>query len=346
VTGQAEKGDMTMQLDIALESKIGPDEFRDLGLLAEKYGFRAAWVQNYSRAPDAFMTAVPLALESKAIKVGVAVVSPYEMHPVKLANSILTLNEYASGRAAVVITAGGDWTGVVKAPRGNLSVTRETLEIVNASLGDGVVNYPGERFQVQAFTTGWKTSPAPLIYGGAHGPKMLRMMAGITDGLMLSDFQPEMFESIMPDVEEARATRSSSDEFRLSNFVSWHVKKDRDASFWEARRELMIRGWLHRRWVSPYLNEEDTEWVVANPMPFLKAYWARTGDFEGVPEHISDSLVEGLTCSGDERDLDRHIERLRAFESAGFTEIVLGLQDDPAESIRMIGERVLPALNR
>ena len=51
-----------MHLDIALESKIGPAEFSELGLLAEKYGFRAIWAQNYARAPDAFMTAVPLAL--------------------------------------------------------------------------------------------------------------------------------------------------------------------------------------------------------------------------------------------------------------------------------------------
>lgn len=337
---------MTMHLDIALESKIGPDQFRDLGLLAEQYGFRAIWVQNYSRAPDAFMTAVPLALESKSIKVGVAVVCPYEMHPAKLANAILTLNEYARGRATVVITAGGDWTGVVKAPRGNLAATKETLDIVRASFGDAVVKYSGEKFRVQAFTTGWKSAPAPLLYGGAHGPKMLRMMAGITDGIMLSDFQPEMFDSIMPDIEAARSGRSSSDEFLLSNFVSWHVKKDRAASFWEARRELMIRGWLHRRWVSPYLSAEDTEWVVANPMPFLKAYWARSGEYEGVPGHISEALVEGLTCSGDEHDLERHIERLRRFEKAGFTEIVLGLQDDPADSIRMIGEHVLPALRR
>ena len=48
--------------------------------------------------------------------------------------------------------------------------------------------------------------------------------------------------------------------------------------------------------------------------------------------------------SGDPSDIDRHIERLREFEAAGYTEIVLGIQDDPADSIRMIGERMLPAI--
>ncbi len=333
-----------MHLDIALESKVGPAAFSELGLLAEKYGFRAIWVQNYSRAPEAFMTAVPLALASKEIKVGVAVVSPHEMHPVKIANAVLTLNEYAAGRAGVVVTSGADWTGVLKTKRGEVARTREALEIIKASLGNDVVNYAGEFYNVQAFTTRWTTQPPPSIYAGAHGPKMMRMAAGIADGIMLSDVQPEMFDRAMPIVDEALEARGHAGAFPRSNFVAWHVKEDREASLWEARRELIIRGWLARDWIAPYLSPEDAKWVSANAWLFLKAFRERTGNIEGVPGHISDALVEGLTMSGDPSDIGRHIERLRAFEAAGFTEIVLGLQDDPADSIRMIGERVLPEL--
>jgi alkanesulfonate monooxygenase SsuD/methylene tetrahydromethanopterin reductase-like flavin-dependent oxidoreductase (luciferase family) len=329
-----------MHLDIALESKIGPAEFCELGLLAEQYGIRTIWAQNYARAPDAFMTAVPLALASKKINVGVAVICPYEMHPAKIANAVLTLNEYAGGRASVVVTAGGDWAGVLKEPGMQVARTREALEIIKASLGDGVIKYSGEYFNVQAFTTGWTTQSPPALYAGAHGPKMLTMAAGIADGIMFSDVQPEMFDSVLP-ILNAMENRSYKS---LSNFVAWHVKEDKQASLWEARRELIIRGWLHDKWISPYLSPEDVKWVRANIWPFLQAFRARTGDIEGVPAPVTDALVEGLTCSGDLDDLDRHIERLRAFKAAGFTEIVLGLQEDAAESIRMIGERVLPEI--
>jgi len=333
-----------MHLDIALESKVGPEEFRELGLLAEKYGFRAIWAQNYARAPEAFMTAVPLALASTKIKIGVAVICPYEMHPLKIANAVLTLNEYAGGRANVVVTSGGDWTGVMKVRKGEVARTREALEIIKASLGDDVVNYSGEIYNAQAFTTRWTTQPPPSIYAGAHGPKMMNMAAATADGIMLSDIQPPMFERLMPIINKALAAQGCKPGFPLSNFVAWHVKQDRAASLWEARRELIIRGWLAPDWIAPYLSPEDAKWVAANIWPFLKAFRARTGDFEGIPEHISDALVEGLTLSGDPGDLDRHIERLREFAAAGFTEIVLGIQDDPADAIRMIGERVLPAL--
>jgi alkanesulfonate monooxygenase SsuD/methylene tetrahydromethanopterin reductase-like flavin-dependent oxidoreductase (luciferase family) len=66
-----------MQLDIILEADLNAQEVKELGLLAEEYGFRALWTQNYARARDAFMIAVPLALASKSIRVGVLAVSPY-----------------------------------------------------------------------------------------------------------------------------------------------------------------------------------------------------------------------------------------------------------------------------
>ena len=77
----------------------------------------------------------------------------------------------------------------------------------------------------------------------------------------------------------------------------------------------------------------------------MRAYMDRSGDIKDIDPRIVDALVEGLTCSGDLSDMGRHIERLRKFQAAGFTEIALGLQDDPADSMRMIAEHVLPALH-
>ena len=61
-------------------------------------------------------------------------------------------------------------------------------------------------------------------------------------------------------------------------------------------------------------------------------------------DQIVQKLVDGLTCSGGPDSLDRHIEHLRKYKDAGFTELASGLQDDPADAIRMLGEKVLPAL--
>lgn len=334
-----------MKLDIVIESKVGAERFRELGLLAEKFGFDGIWAQNYSRAPDAFMTAVPMAMASSRIRVGVAVISPYEAHPLKIANAALTLNELSGGRASVVVAAGGEWPGVMNIGLGKrITGAREALEIITAARGDGVVNYDGEVYKAQAFSSRWKRQEIPpRIYFGANGPRMLQMAVGAADGVMMSDVQPEMFDWGLPALQEALAAsgRTLGADFRLTNFLSWHVKEDAEASRWEAARELIIRAWLEPQWIKPFLSPEDVQIVRANTWPFLQAFRDRTGEIKGVPRHIVDALVEGLTCSGGPEDLDRHIERLLKYKAAGFTELAIGLQDEPEYAIRMLGERVL-----
>lgn len=340
-----------MDLDIILEADLTPPQIQELSLLAENLGFRGIWAQNYARARDAFMSIVPAAQATSRIRVGVVIVSPYEMHPIKIANAVLTLNEYAGGRGMVVVGAGGEWPLVMNAEvldigyGKRITGTREALEIIKKSVGDEVVNYKGEVYHAQGFTTAWHHGTPPLIYDGASGPKMLKMATGVADGLMMSDIHPEMMDERLALIHTSLAEHGrENDEFRISNFVAWHVKKDREASLEEARRELIIRGWLERDWLTPYVKPEEAEAILANRWPFLKAYRERHGNIEGVPIHVVDALVEGLSLSGDESDIDRHVERLQKFAAAGFTEIALRVHDDPADSIQTIGERVLPAL--
>ena len=174
---------------------------------------------------------------------------------------------------------------------------------------------------------------------------MIRMAAGVADGIMMSDVQPIMLADRMPILEAALAENDrDNNAFLISNFIAWHVKNDREQSLREARRELIIRGWLEREWLEPFIDETEADAIVANKWPFLEAYRNRTGVVEGVSKHVIDALVEGLSLAGDMDDIGRHIERLQQFQAAGFTEIALRVHDDPDQSIKMIGDRVLPAL--
>jgi len=337
-----------MDIDLILEADLTPAEITELGLLAEQYGFRAIWAQNYARARDAFMSVVPLAQASKRIRVGVVIVSPYEMHPLKIANSVATLNEYCDGRAIVTVGAGGEWPGVMNVDYGKrISGAREAIEIVKRSFTEPVLNYEGTVYHARGFTTQWHDLPPPLIYDGASGLQMLRMAASVADGVMMSDVHPGMIDERMDTLNEALADNGrSDDDFRISNFVAWHIKQDREESLAEARRELIIRGWLEREWLAPYISEAEADAILQNKWPFLKAFRERHGNIEGVPAHVLERLVEALSLAGDHSDIDRHVERLHNFSAAGFTEIALRIHDNPAESIRVIGDNVLPALRR
>jgi 5,10-methylenetetrahydromethanopterin reductase len=335
-----------MDIDIVLEPDLTPDQIAELGRLAEGYGFRTLWLQNYARARDAFLSAVPLARATRRLRIGIVVVSPYEMHPLKIANSILTLDEYAQGGTTIVIGAGGEWNGVMGKGYGKrITTSREALEIIKAACSGKTVNYRGDVFRAVGFNAGWHAGGAPEILSGSSGPKMLAMAASVADGVMMSDVQLPMLARHLPPLTAAlRAAGKANGGFHVNNFIAWHVQADAEASYRESRREMIIRGWLERPWLEPFLSEEETELVLARKTSFLKAFRERTGDVDGIPPGIVQTLVDGLSMAGDLSSLDRHIDTLRRFGEAGFTEIALRVHDNPSDSIRLIGERVLPAL--
>jgi 5,10-methylenetetrahydromethanopterin reductase len=336
-----------MEFDLILEADVTGAQVRELAVLAEHYGFRGLWTQNYSSSRDAFICLVPAAMATSRIRLGPVVVSPYEMHPIKIANSLMTLNEVSDGRAMIVIGAGGEWPGIMGIGHGKrITGCREAIEIVRGAIAGGVLNFDGEVYKARNYRSLWaKGQRPPLVYAGSTGEKMLAMATRVADGTMLSDIALPMLAKPMQLIRAGLAAAGRApDSFRISNFVAWHVKADREASLRESRRELLIRGWLEREWLEAFLSAEETEFVLANRGAFRKAYHARDGVVNGIPADVVQRLVDGLSCAGDLADLDRHVERLRQFRAGGLSEIALRLHDDPADSIRMLGEKVLPRL--
>ncbi len=64
-----------------------------------------------------------------------------------------------------------------------------------------------------------------------------------------------------------------------------------------------------------------------------------------MPEHIIQSLVDNLTFTGGPEDVDQVAEELNRFAQAGLDEVTLKIHGDAAEAIRLIGERLIPAIS-
>ena len=146
--------------------------------------------------------------------------------------------------------------------------------------------------------------------------------------------------------ERLAELEQSTRDFRISNFWAWHVKKDREASMREARRELILRGWLVRYHLEPFMTPEECDFIEAHKNAFLTAYSDRSGDIKGVPAAMVDKLIDNFSCAGDLSTIDRHVGSLKQFAASGLTEIALRLHDQPMDAVRVIGERVIPALRR
>jgi alkanesulfonate monooxygenase SsuD/methylene tetrahydromethanopterin reductase-like flavin-dependent oxidoreductase (luciferase family) len=331
-----------MEIDVMLEPDLDPGQISELAQLAESYDIRALWAQNYVASRDPFMALVPAALATKKIRLGVVVVSPYEMHPMKIGNALFTLNEFCKGRAAVVVGGGGYWCARMglRAER-MVRAIRETIEIIKGASPEAPLRYQGELYNAYGYHPDWATDTPPQVYAGASREQMLRMGSRIADGVMMSDVTRQAIGSAVDTVKASLKDSGRAEAgFSISNVLAFHIKEDRQTGIREARRELLIRGLLDEWYLRSFLSEEDFRVVKSKMDSFYKAYRKRTHEIDDVPEHILDALVDNLTFSGNLDDLENKRGELEVFKAAGLTELAFRLHDDPADAVRIIGEKI------
>ncbi len=335
-----------MRIDVILESSNPPERVLELGRLAEEVGLGGVWVSNMTDARDPFINFVPLAMQTERIRLGPIAVSPFELHPLKMASSLMTLNEVAHGRAQIVVGAGGGTASAMgQKPVRVVRAVRECVEILEAAALGKPLSYKGEIYNVGWYNPGWIEHAAPHIYVGANGPQMLHAAARYADGIMVSDFTIDRVRWARKIIDASLAeSRQSPAGFSVNNFWAWHVKEDAAAARREARIWLAVRGTIYPEYIGDILDEDEAQIVGDNIQSFIRAYQQKTDQIEGVPDAIVDRIVAACTSASSVADLDQEIERLQQFKAAGLTEIALRIYDDPAASIRLIGERLVPAL--
>lgn len=112
----------------------------------------------------------------------------------------------------------------------------------------------------------------------------------------------------------------------------------------EARRELMLRGWLGDQYFAPFLGQEELRIMRVHEKDFLNAFLRGTDVIENVPDDLVTKMIRNISFAGGLDQIEPAIETLKGFAAAGLTEIALRVHDDPADAIRLIGEQVVPAL--
>ncbi len=333
-----------MQIHVLLEPDRTPDQLTALAQACETHGIDAMWTQNYLSSREPFMSLVPAALATRKVTLGVCVISPHEMHPVKMASSLHSLNEYANGRAALVIGGGGEWAVRLQAP-GDRRVRRvsEAIDIVKGSAPDRALNYPGQIYKVWSYQPKWATAPAPLVYAGANRPQMLRAATRVADGVMFSDMTHGLIDDAVGAVRSGLAEhRRDAAGYRINNIWAWHIKPDNETAQREARREVLLRGLLERWYLESFLDAEECDYIEAHKEGFYKAYRGRHHRIDGVPDALVQKLVDNFSITGTVEDLERRMEELERFAAAGVTELNFRLHDDPLDAIALIGRHVVP----
>lgn len=337
-----------MKIDVILGAGHTAAEVEELGILADGYGLNTFWNQSFPSRREPLLMMAGLTKSTRQIRLGTLPVSPYEVHPLRLADSLLTFNEMCNGRASVLIGGLGHSVMRVTAlePARRVTAVRDCVSILTGISSGEMLNYTGECYSLLNYQAEWASDGPPRVYVGSTGRQMLTMAAQVADGIMMSDVPLGKMEEVLAHIARGlEAARRSRDELLLNNFFAWHIKDDGAASMREARRELIWRGLLQPWHTAPFLGDEGAAFVESKKNAFLQAFLRGDDVIDGVSDEIVTALVENLTFAGGLDSIDRTVEHLRAFQRAGLDEVALKVHDEPDDAIRLIGKRLLPALN-
>lgn len=335
-----------MQIDVILDTRASADELVELGRLAEAAGVRGVWVSSLLDSRDPFTNLALLARATSRLLLGAVAVNPFDTHPARIAAAFLTLNELAAGRARLVLGGGGEALAALGIePHRRVRAVAEAVDIVRGAASGGPVEYPGQLYQVHGLRLGWLQAPAPPVFVAASQTQMLGMAARVADGIMMSDMPPRQTAAAIHTLDEAlRRHGRARPAFATNAFTAWHVYADAAEARREARRWLLLRG-IFRPWLlADFLEPADVALVMDHHADFVAAFQAGSDRVTGVPDRVLDALVDNVTICGSLQDLDARLDKLRAFAAAGLDSMALRLYADPAGSIRLLGERVVPAL--
>jgi alkanesulfonate monooxygenase SsuD/methylene tetrahydromethanopterin reductase-like flavin-dependent oxidoreductase (luciferase family) len=165
--------------------------------LFDRLGYDSAWVCDHYLQPsrptgpyfEGWTLLAALAAQTRSIRVGVLVSSNTFRHPALLAKESVTVDHISNGRLEVGIGAGWyvpehqvfglDFPG----PSELVSRFREAIEVVDSLFRNELTTYGGKYYHLTEAPMRPRPiqQPRPPLTLGAHGPKMLRVVAEFAD---------------------------------------------------------------------------------------------------------------------------------------------------------------------
>jgi F420-dependent oxidoreductase-like protein len=180
---------MTKRLGLQIGFAGSPTEREDLVKrvqIADDLGVESVWVAE-AWGRDAFSILTQLALATKKVQLGTAIVNVFSRSPAVLAMTFGTLDELSGGRAIIGLGSSGanvieHWHGVpFKKPATRL---REYIQIIDMIMRREKLNYDGEIFKLaRGFTMQFPTLRDHIpTYIASITPKSMVQTGEIADG--------------------------------------------------------------------------------------------------------------------------------------------------------------------
>lgn len=327
------------KVSIALQGNKRWDEYTALAKLVESLGFDMLSVYADLGFQPAIGPLLAAARATSRIELGPAALNPYMMHPVEIASQIAFLDQASSGRAYLGLVRGAwlDSLGIsdpkpITRMRESVSAIRHLLAGKTAAFaGETITLPPGRLLQYEV-----ERSDVPLMIG-SWGPKLLEFAGEVAEEVKIGgsanpDLIPTIRERLAAgEIKAGRSIGSTGIAFGCVTVVDNHGQAARDWVRREAARYLPV--------VAPLDPTVDSSEIDLATMGKL----VEANDLDAAAALVSDSILDRFAFAGTP---DQIYRQAQALFDAGATRVEFGTPHGftDADGIRLLGERVLPAL--
>jgi len=292
---------------------------------AEEAGFSGLWISDHyhpwndaqGESPFVWTTIGAIAQVTSRVPVITAVTCPtVRIHPAIIAQAAATCGVLLEGRFALGVGSGEALNEHILGDRWpaadvRLEMLEEAIEVMRLLWEGGTKSHRGRHYRVENARIYTLPDEPPRVLISGFGPKSTKLAGRVGDGYCLTK----------PDRELVELFRSSGGG---DHVVQGSMKVCYGPDEAAARKTAL------RLWPTEQLPGELSQ-VLPTPRHFEQAAQLVTEEM----------IAEAVPCGP---DLERHLDRLRRFEEAGFDEVyVQQIGPDNEEFFRVYEREVLPS---
>lgn len=328
------------EISVAFQTNKTPAQYIALAQLVNHYDFDAITV--YCDAPfhPSYGPLLLMAPHIQRARLGPAAVSPARIHPIDIAAETALLAGIAQGGVYVGI-ARGAWLAShgITEPDMPIQQIRETVEIIRYFLEGRSDGYHGRIYQIAEHVRApypLPEHPIPVLIG-TWGKILCGLAGELADEVKIGgSANPDIVPVIRGYIHEGEqlAKRPANSVNVVIGAVSV-IDEDREQARQLARREVAL--------YLPVVAKLDPTVELDPELIQRIGYFADQHEYDQAGRQISDDLLDRFAFAGNPTDMIAHCQRL--FD-AGANRIEFGTPHgiDSAQGIRLIGEKVIPAL--
>jgi 5,10-methylenetetrahydromethanopterin reductase len=295
-------------------------------------------------ARELHVSAAAFALSTSTARFAPMVTNPISRHPSVTAGALFSLEELAPGRVALGIGTGDSAIYGVGLTGARVADLESYILAVRGLLRGEEVAWGGRTFRAE-----WRTWEPPRdvkVYVACHGPRVMRMAAGVADGI-ISGFGllPENIRFTRDTVREgAEAAGRDPAEVEIWYHPILSLAKDEDEAFefYGAGTHFLARFTLQDKQIPEEHHDAIRRLAAEERLSHhgrARPWMAELARELGVMDYVIQR--EGALYGSPER-IAEQLERLRGLGASNFMFIPLG--DDVTEIGRVFAQKVLPQL--